>query len=144
MCIKTHFFLLKLVKYKKLLYTIWVQMEVKMENIKEIKIKVEGKKWEEAMEKAYKKASSNFQVDGFRKGHAPKNVFLKKYTQERLNFDCADICLDDAYNDMIKNSKYTANKELMIIPDAVHTDLYDRVDIIPFEKLEEFFNNFLK
>lgn len=105
MCIKTHFFLLKLVKYKKLLYTIWVQMEVKMENIKEIKIKVEGKKWEEAMEKAYKKASSNFQVDGFRKGHAPKNVFLKKYTQERLNFDCADICLDDAYNDMIKKAK---------------------------------------
>lgn len=76
-----------------------------MENIKEIKIKVEGKKWEEAMEKAYKKASSNFQVDGFRKGHAPKNVFLKKYTQERLNFDCADVCLDDAYNDMIKKAK---------------------------------------
>lgn len=76
-----------------------------MENIKEIKIKVEGKKWEEAMEKAYKKASGNFQVDGFRKGHAPKNVFLKKYTQERLNFDCADACLDEAYNDMIKKAK---------------------------------------
>ena len=76
-----------------------------MENIKEIKIKVEGKKWEEAMEKAYKKASSNFQTDGFRKGHASKNVFLKKYTQERLNFDCADMCLDDAYNDMIKKAK---------------------------------------
>ncbi len=76
-----------------------------MENIKEIKIKVEGKKWEEAMEKAYKKASSNFQTDGFRKGHAPKNVFLKKYTQERLNFDCADMCLDDAYNNMIKKAK---------------------------------------
>lgn len=76
-----------------------------MENIKEIKIKVEGKKWEEAMEKAYKKASANFQADGFRKGHAPKNVFLKKYTQERLNFDCADVCLDDAYTEMIKKAK---------------------------------------
>ena len=32
------------------------------------------------------------------------------------------------------------NKELMIIPDAVHTDLYDRVDIIPFDKIEDFFN----
>ena len=32
------------------------------------------------------------------------------------------------------------NKELMLIPDAVHTDLYDRVDIIPFDKIEDFFN----
>lgn len=32
------------------------------------------------------------------------------------------------------------NKELMIIPDAVHTDLYDRIDIIPFDKIEDFFN----
>ena len=76
-----------------------------MENIKEIKIKVDGEKWESALEKAYKKASSNFQIDGFRKGKAPKNVFLKKYTQERLNFDAADICLDEAYNEMFKKAK---------------------------------------
>lgn len=31
------------------------------------------------------------------------------------------------------------NKELLIIPNAVHTDLYDRTDIIPFEKIDEFF-----
>ena len=49
----------------------------------------------------------------------------------------------DAYNDMIKNGKYTDNKELMIIPNAVHTDLYDRVDIIPFDKIEEFFTKYL-
>lgn len=30
------------------------------------------------------------------------------------------------------------NKELMIIPEAVHTDLYDRIDVIPFDKLEAF------
>lgn len=35
------------------------------------------------------------------------------------------------------------NKELMIIPDAVHTDLYDQTDIIPFNKLTEFFNKYL-
>ena len=35
------------------------------------------------------------------------------------------------------------NKELMIIPGAVHTDLYDRTDIIPFDKLTEFFNAYL-
>ncbi|MCC8047744.1 MAG: alpha/beta hydrolase [Oscillospiraceae bacterium] len=35
------------------------------------------------------------------------------------------------------------NKELMIIPDAVHTDLYDRTDIIPFDKIETFFATYL-
>lgn len=33
------------------------------------------------------------------------------------------------------------NKELMIIPNAVHTDLYDKTDIIPFDKIESFFKN---
>lgn len=36
------------------------------------------------------------------------------------------------------------NKELMIIPGAVHTDLYDRTDIIPFDKLTDFFFQHLK
>ena len=36
------------------------------------------------------------------------------------------------------------NKELLIIPDAVHTDLYDRMDVIPFDKLEGFFREYLK
>ena len=50
----------------------------------------------------------------------------------------------DAYKNMTMNSKYTDNKELMIIPNAVHTDLYDRKDIIPFDNIEEFFKNNLK
>lgn len=36
------------------------------------------------------------------------------------------------------------NKELMLIPDAVHTDLYDKIDIIPFNKIEDFFNQNFK
>lgn len=36
------------------------------------------------------------------------------------------------------------NKELMIIPGASHTDLYDRMDVIPFDKLEVFFEENLK
>ena len=50
----------------------------------------------------------------------------------------------DAYKNMTENSKYTENKELMIIPGAVHTDLYDKVDIIPFDKIESFFKTNLK
>jgi len=36
------------------------------------------------------------------------------------------------------------NKELLILPDTVHTDLYDQKDKIPFDKLETFFNQYLK
>ena len=50
----------------------------------------------------------------------------------------------DAYAEMVRDSRYTENKELMIIPGAVHTDLYDQVEIIPFDKLEGFFKEYLK
>ncbi len=52
----------------------------------------------------------------------------------------------DTYADMVKDSKYTDNKELLIIPDAVHTDLYDGggKNAIPFDKLEQFFKKYLK
>lgn len=36
------------------------------------------------------------------------------------------------------------NKELMLIPGAVHTDLYDNLDVIPFDKIEKFFREYLK
>ena len=45
----------------------------------------------------------------------------------------------DAYENMIKDSKYTSNKELLTIPGAAHTDLYDNPDVIPFDKIQKFF-----
>ena len=45
----------------------------------------------------------------------------------------------DAYENMIKDSKYTSNKELLTIPGAAHTDLYDNLDVIPFDKVQKFF-----
>jgi len=45
----------------------------------------------------------------------------------------------DAYENMIKDSKYTSNKELLTIPGAVHTDLYDNLDVIPFDIIQKFF-----
>ena len=52
----------------------------------------------------------------------------------------------DAYSDMVKDSKYADNKELLIIPGASHTDLYDGggKDAIPFDKLQSFFTEYLK
>ena len=52
----------------------------------------------------------------------------------------------DAYAAMTKDSKYNDNKELLIISDAVHTDLYDGggKDAIPFDKIEAFYREYLK
>lgn len=36
------------------------------------------------------------------------------------------------------------NKELLIVPGAVHTDLYDRTDVIPFDRIEAFYREYLK
>lgn len=41
--------------------------------------------------------------------------------------------------DAYKNLKGD-NKELMLISDAVHTDLYDKTEVIPFDKIKEFFD----
>ncbi len=52
----------------------------------------------------------------------------------------------DAYADMVKDSKYADNKELLMIPGATHTDLYDGGgrDAIPFDKIESFLKEHLK
>ena len=50
----------------------------------------------------------------------------------------------DAYAAMVQDSPFTENKELLLIPDVVHTDLYDRKDIIPFDRIEQFFRMYLK
>ena len=51
----------------------------------------------------------------------------------------------DAYENMINGNKYADNKELLVIPDAVHTDLYDGggKDAIPFDRMQEFFEKYL-
>ena len=36
------------------------------------------------------------------------------------------------------------NKELLIVPGAVHTDLYDHTDVIPFDRIESFYREYLK
>ncbi len=52
----------------------------------------------------------------------------------------------EAYANMIKDSKYKDNKELMIIPGASHTDLYDggNKNAIPFDKIDMFMKEYLK
>src|SRR5574344_536779 len=76
-----------------------------MKNEKEFNVKIEGKKWEEALDKAFVKANSKAKIDGFRPGKAPKEVFMKKYGKESLFLDAADLVLNSAYQKMIEGNK---------------------------------------
>ena len=51
----------------------------------------------------------------------------------------------DAYAAMVEGSPYADNKELLLLPDTVHTDLYDGggKNAIPFDKLTVFFRTYL-
>ena len=63
-----------------------------------------------------------------------------------LHGDKAHSCYfgRDAYAAMTDGNKYRDNKELLLVPGASHTDLYDQTDIIPFDKIEQFFYKNLK
>ena len=49
----------------------------------------------------------------------------------------------DALEAMTRGNKFADNKQLLVIPGAVHTDLYDNLDVIPFDKIEEFFKKYM-
>lgn len=92
---------------------------------KEIEIVIEGKDWEEALDKAFKKANKNAKIDGFRPGKAPKDVFIKKYGKESLYMDAADTAADMAYQKLL-NEHAEDVKELVARPDIALTNIDDK------------------
>ena len=73
--------------------------------------------------------------------YKPKGYSDKQNSEEyRHNFrESFSRQRTEDYNNMIKNNKYSDNKELMIIPVTAHNDLYDKLYIISSDKIEEFF-----
>ena len=86
----------------------------KNKSLKEVVIKIEGKDWEDALDKAFKKVSKDKTIAGFRKGKAPKNIYLKHYGIESLFYEASNICIDKAYNKMIEE-----NKDLQIVSQPI-------------------------
>lgn len=91
-------------------------------SVKEIEIKVEGKEWEEALDKAFKEANKKAKIDGFRPGHAPKEVFIKKYGEQALYMDAAEAVVDGAYEKMLKENEKDL-EDLVARPDVQVKDI---------------------
>ena len=96
---------------------------------KEFTIEINGKEWEEALDKAFQKAVKNVKIDGFRKGKAPKDIFLKKYGKESLYLEAADIVLPDAYSKMLEDHK---DEELVAQPDITLKTIDDKKIVFNF------------
>jgi hypothetical protein len=75
------------------------------------------------------------------------NMPLLTYIKEISPRPILLIAGENAHSRYFSEDAYKAAaepKELLIIPNANHVDLYDRVNIIPFDKLTQFFNEYLK
>ncbi len=76
-----------------------------MKNVHEIEIKLEGEKWTNCLDKAFKKINKETKIDGFRKGAAPKDVYLKKYGLESLYQEAINDAINVAYKELLDNNK---------------------------------------
>lgn len=76
-----------------------------MKNVHEIEIKIEGTDWESCLNDAFKKKNKEVKIDGFRKGTAPKEVYIKKFGIESLYMDAIDKAVDIAYKKCMEDNK---------------------------------------
>ncbi len=75
------------------------------------------------------------------------NMPLLTYIKEIAPRPVLLIAGEKAHSRYFSEDAYKAaaeQKELVIIPNAVHVDLYDKLDVIPFDKLASFFNKNLQ
>ncbi len=74
-------------------------------NIEKITIKIEGKEWQDALDKTFKKKQKDVRIDGFRKGAVPKEVYYEKVGVSSLYMDSMNEVVDSAYQKALKESK---------------------------------------
>ena len=74
-------------------------------NVHEVTVKIEGKDWEAALDKAFAKKQKTAKVDGFRAGKVPRDIYEKHYGKESLFLEAADECVQTAFLKAMDDSK---------------------------------------
>ena len=77
-------------------------LERKENGIYEASIVLDAKEWDEALASAYEKNKGKFNIPGFRKGHAPRNIIEKTYGQGAFYNDAIDSAYYSAYTTILK------------------------------------------
>ncbi len=76
-----------------------------MKNVHNITITIENEEWSNILDATFKKKNQQVTISGFRKGHAPKDVYIKKFGIESLFMDSVDEALEIAYKKALEESK---------------------------------------
>ena len=63
-----------------------------------LEIEIESAEFEAAMEKSYRKNVKQINIPGFRKGHAPRKIIEKYYTEAIFYDDAINFACPDAYD----------------------------------------------
>ena len=90
-----------------------------------LEIEIDSAEFEAAMEKSYKKNVKHINIPGFRKGHAPRKIIEKYYTEAVFYDDAINFACPDAYDKAVQESKI----EPVEMPE---------IDIVKLEKGENF------
>ena len=77
----------------------------KKDNKHEITVKIEGESWKNALDKAFNEEVKKVNVDGFRKGKVPREIFEKKFGKERLYIPAVDNVIEEGYVKALEESK---------------------------------------
>lgn len=81
-----------------------VKVEKKEKNIIEMEIEVLAEKFEEGLKKSFQKNAGKFNVPGFRKGKAPRNIVERYYGEEVLYDDAINIVCAEAYEKAVEEN----------------------------------------
>lgn len=76
-----------------------------MKNVHTINVTLENEEWTSILDSTFKKKNKDVSIEGFRKGHAPKDVFIKKFGIESLYMDAIDAALPKAYSKALEENK---------------------------------------
>ena len=76
-----------------------------MKNVHELEVKLEGKDWKEAVDRAFVSEQKNAKVDGFRKGKVPRAVYEKKYGKMSLYYAAINNEIGNMYAKLLKDNK---------------------------------------
>ena len=99
----------------------------KLENSQvKLEITIEAEKFEEAMQKAFFRNAKHFNVPGFRKGKAPRNIVERHYGESVLYEEAFNIAAPDVYDEVIKEN----NLEVVASPEIDITQIGSGKDLV--------------
>ena len=100
----------------------------KKSNIHELEVKIEGKEWKDAVDRAFEEEVKNVSISGFRKGKVPRNVYEKKYGKQMLYYTAVNNELKTLYGKVLDENKL----EPIMNPDIDIKEVDDEKVILKF------------